>query len=103
MRPRAGCRGGARRLVDGGSGCWRGTAQPLVKEEEQESDLDAFSSEAVGVARSVSLQQAVPLELAEIVTQLVETVALLREAEGGEDGLMDLLGRPAADLGAAVV
>jgi hypothetical protein len=37
-------------------------------------------------------------ELAQIVTQLVETIGAAREVEGGEDGLMDLLGCPAADV-----
>jgi hypothetical protein len=73
-----------------------GTAQALMKEEEQESDLDAFCREAVGIAWSVPLQQAVPLELVQIVAQLVQAIALLREPEGGEHGLMDLLSRPAA-------
>ena len=33
-----------------------GSAQPFVKEEEQESDLHAFCGEAVGVAGPISLQ-----------------------------------------------
>jgi hypothetical protein len=70
------------------------SAQPFVKEEEQESNLDAFGREAVGITRSVPLQQGMTLELAQIVAELVEAVAPLREAEGGEDGLMDFLGRP---------
>jgi hypothetical protein len=41
-----------------------GTAQALMKEEEQESNLDAFFREAVGIAWSVPLQEAVSLELA---------------------------------------
>src|ERR1700745_3831318 len=49
-----------------------GTAQALVKEEEQESDVDAFCRQAVGIARSVPPQQAVSLQLAEIVAQLAE-------------------------------
>jgi hypothetical protein len=61
------------------------TAQALVKEEEQESDLDALCREAVGIAWAVSL------ELAQIVAQLVGAIALLREPEGGEHSLMDLL------------
>jgi hypothetical protein len=44
------------------------TAQALMKEQEQESNLDAFCREAVGIARSVPLQQAVSLELAQIVS-----------------------------------
>src|SRR5215475_5294126 len=79
-----------------------GTAQALMKEQEQESNLDAFCREAVGIARSVPLQQAVSLELAQIVAQLVQAIALLREPEGGEHGFMDLLSRPAADVRAAV-
>src|SRR5215472_2105572 len=43
-----------------------------------------------------------PLELAQIVAQLVQGVGLVREMESGEDGTMDLAGRPAADLRAAM-
>jgi hypothetical protein len=50
-------------------------------------------------ARPISMPS---LELAQIVAQLVQAIAFLREPEGGEHGLMDLLGRPAADVGAAV-
>ena len=48
------------------------TAQALMKEEEQQSNLDAFCREAVGIVSSVALQQAVSLELAQIVAQLVQ-------------------------------
>src|SRR5215471_18561117 len=78
------------------------TAQALMKEEEQQSNLDAFCREAVGIVSSVPLQQAVSLELAQIVAQLVQAIALLRDPEAGEHGLMDLLSRPAADARAAV-
>jgi hypothetical protein len=54
-----------------------------MKEEEQESDLDAFCREAVGVAWSVPLQQAVPLELAQIVAQVVQAIALRRRLTQG--------------------
>src|SRR5215471_4817340 len=78
------------------------TAQALMKQQEQENNLDAFCREAVDIARSVPLQQVVSLELAQIVAQLVQAIALLREPEGGEHGLMDLLSGPAADVRAAV-
>src|SRR5208337_727237 len=58
--------------------------------------------EPVGVARAVALDQAMSLELAQVVAQLVETIGLLREVEGVEDGLMHLPGRPAADLRTAM-
>src|SRR6516164_4026260 len=41
-------------------------------------------------------------ELAQVIAQLVQAIAPLREAEGSQEGLMDLLGRPASDLRAAV-
>ena len=41
-----------------------GSTRPFVKEEEQESNLDAFCREAIGVARSFPLQQGMTLELA---------------------------------------
>ena len=42
------------------------------------------------------------LELAQIVAELVQAVLLGGEMEGGADGLMDLLGGPAAELQAAL-
>jgi hypothetical protein len=55
-----------------------------------------------GVAGSVTLQQPVGLDLAQVVTELVEPVGAVGEVEGGEDGVVDLLGSPAADLTTAV-
>ena len=43
-----------------------------------------------------------PFELAQVVAQLVEAVGLLGEIESGENGLMDLPGRPAAELRASM-
>jgi len=43
-----------------------------------------------------------PLELAQVVAQLIEAVGLLGKIEAGKDGMMDLPGRPAADLRAAM-
>jgi hypothetical protein len=42
------------------------------------------------------------LELAQVVAQLVQTVGALEELEGCEDGVVDLLGRPAADMRSAM-
>jgi hypothetical protein len=44
----------------------------------------------------------VPFELVQVVSQLVEAVSLLREVKAREDGMMDLPGRPTADLRAAM-
>ena len=74
-----------------------GTAEALVEEQEQERDLNAFGGEAVGVAAAVALQQAVAFEFAQIVAELVQAVGFRGELEGGEDGLVNLFGGPAAD------
>ena len=42
------------------------------------------------------------LELAQVVAQLVQAIGALGELEGCEDSLVDLLGRPAADVSAAM-
>ena len=77
-------------------------AEPFVKEQEEQGDLNPFWGEAVGVAGSVTLQQPVGFELAQVVAELVEPVGAVGEVEGGEDGVVDLLGGPAADLTTAV-
>ena len=97
----------ARRLVGGGGAVMEtavgeGAAEPFVEEEEEQRYLDSFRREAVGVARAVTLQQAVDLELAEVVAELVQAVGIGGEVEAGEDGVVDLLGGPAANLSAAV-
>src|SRR5437764_13939314 len=77
-------------------------AEPFVKEQEEQGDLNPFWSEPVDVAGSVTLQQPVGFELAQVVAELVEPVGAIGEVEGGEDGVVDLLGGPAADLTTAV-
>ena len=64
--------------------------------------MDPFRGETVGVTGTVTLDQSVSLEFAQVVAQLVQTVSSLGEMEGGEDGLVDLLGGPTADMSAAV-
>src|SRR5437764_12135009 len=77
-------------------------AEPCGKEQEEQGDLNPFWSETVGVAGSVTLQQPVGFELAQVVAELVQPVGAVGEVEGGEDGVVDLLGGPAADLSTAV-
>src|SRR5215467_7834656 len=78
------------------------TAKPFVEEEKEQRDLDAFRGEAVGVAGTIPLQQAVTFEFARVVAQLVDAVASVGEMEGGDNDLMDLLCGPAADVAATV-
>jgi hypothetical protein len=78
------------------------TAEPFVEEEKEQRNLYAFWGEAVGVAGSIPLQQAVAFEFAQVVAQLVDGVASVGELEGGDNGLMDLFGGPATDVTATV-
>ena len=91
---------GVRAVVKAAVG--EGAAEPFVKEQEEQGDLDPFWGETVGVAGSVTLQQPVGFELAQVVSKLVQPVAAVGAVEGGEDGVVDLLGGPAADLTTAV-
>src|SRR4029077_10210058 len=77
-------------------------AEPFVKEQEEQGDVNPFWGETVGVAGSVTLQQPVGFELAQVVAELVQPVGAVGEGEGGEDGVVDVLGGPAADLTTAV-
>ena len=52
------------------------SAKLFVKEYEQERHFDALVGKLVGVALSVTLQQAVRFQLAEVVTELIQLVAV---------------------------
>ena len=64
--------------------------------------MDTFCGETVSVTGTVTLDQIVSLEFAQVVAQLVQAVRFIGEVEGGEDGLVDLLGGPTADVSAAM-
>ena len=87
-------------MVEAAVGEW--AAEPFVEEQKEQGDLYPFCGETVGVAGSVTLQQPVGFELAQVVAELGQAVCSLGEVEGSEDGVVDLLGGPAADLTAAV-
>ena len=77
-------------------------AQAFVEKQEQKCHLDTLCRELIRVAAAVAFEQAVAFQFAQVVAELVELVALREELEGGEDCLMDLFGRSAAD-GTAVM
>ena len=87
-------------VVEAAVGEW--AAKPFVEEQKEQGNLNPFGSEMVGVAGIVALQQAVPLELAQVVAELVQAVGAVGKVEGGEDGVVDLFGGPAADMTAAM-
>src|SRR5262249_39561109 len=51
---------------------------------------------------SMRIEAPVPLELSQIVAELVEAVGFIGEVEGRQDGVVDFLRGPTADLGATV-
>jgi hypothetical protein len=61
------------------------TTEPFVEEEEWRGDLNAFLGKAVGVSRSISMQQPVSLELVQIVAQLVEAIVFFGEKDGSRN------------------
>ena len=77
-------------------------AELLVEEQEQECHLHAFGGEPVSVAGTIALEQTVAFEFAQIVAELVQPVSMSRKLKRGEEGLVDLLGGPAADRVAAM-
>src|SRR6266436_6338276 len=50
-------------------------AEAFVEEQKKQGDLNPLGGETVGVAGAVTLQHPVALQLAQVVAQLVETVA----------------------------
>ena len=78
------------------------TAEPLMEEQKQHRDLNTLRGEAVGVTVAVALQQRMPLELSQIVAELVEAIGFIGEVEGRQDGVVDFLRGPTADLSATM-
>ena len=80
----------------------QGAAQLFVKQDKQQGDFGAFVGEPIGITLAVALDQAVRFHFAEVVAQLVEAVAFVRQTVGREDGVMNLLGAPTSETSAAV-
>ena len=74
----------------------------LVKEDEQQRDLGSFLCQAISVTLPVSGEQPMRFEFAQVVSELVESIAVRSDAEGGQDGFVDLAGGPAGDYCSAV-
>ena len=80
----------------------KGTTEPFMEEQKQHRDLNTLQGEAVGVTVAVALQQPMALELSQIVAELVEAVGFIGEVEGRQDGVVDFLRGPTADLSATM-
>ena len=80
----------------------KGTTEPFMEEQKQHRDLNTLQGEAVGVTVAVALQQPMALELSQIVAELIEAVGFIGEVEGGQEGVVDFLRGPTADLSATM-
>src|SRR5215471_18965439 len=80
----------------------QGATDPLVKENEEQGNLQALGGQAIGVAAAVALEQAMGSELSQVIAELSEAVALGGQGAGGQHRLMKCGGSPAADGSAAV-
>ena len=65
--------------------------------------MNAPQGQAVGLARPAGLKQPVTLEFSQIVAELVQAIGGIGDLERGQDGLVDLPSRPAADVGASML
>ena len=86
-----GSMGGVWSVVKAAVSKW--TAQALVEEQKQKSDLEAFAGQAIGVSCSVTFEQAVAFEFAQVVSKLVQSVGLFRKVEALENDLMNVTWR----------
>ena len=67
-----------------------------MEEKEHHCDLYARVGESVGVSIAVAFEQCVGAQLAQVVAQLVQSVAFVVQAEARQDNLVELLGTLAA-------
>ena len=77
-------------------------ASSLLWGREPLGDLGSLAGQPIGVAFAVPLDQTMRLHFAQIVAELIQPVARSGEFEGSQEGVVDLLGSPSADRGAAM-
>ena len=78
-------------------------ADALVEEDEREGGFDPLIGETVAVASIDAFEQTVSFHLAKVIAELGEGVGAGGEAEGREDGVMDIRSSPTVELRAAVI
>ena len=60
----------------------QGTAQTLVKEDQENGDFDSLVRQAIGVTLAITLGQAMGTHLAQVVAELVQPVTGRRQGIG---------------------
>jgi hypothetical protein len=53
-----------------------GATDALMKEKEQECDLNAFCGELISITGAIPLEQAMPFELPQVIAELIQSVSL---------------------------
>jgi hypothetical protein len=66
------------------------SANALVKQNKHQRCFRSFVGEAVAISLFIAFQQAMGFHLAEVITELSYGICFSRQAEAGEDGLMDV-------------
>jgi hypothetical protein len=79
-----------------------GPHKRLWKKRNRSATCTPFVRLLVGVAAAVTFQSAVPFQLPEIVTELVQAIRPGRKLKRGQDGLMNLFGGSTVDRIASV-
>ena len=80
----------------------QGTAQALVKEDQEDGNLHTLVGQVRGVTVAVALEQAVGSHLAQVIAQLMEAIARRSQGLGAEESRVNLVGGPAGQTGPAV-
>src|SRR5213592_1474219 len=76
----------------------QGTAETLVKKDQEDGDFHPLVGQAIGVTPAVTLEQAVGPHLAQVVAALVQAIAGRSQGIGGEDGLVNLGSTPSRPI-----
>lgn len=74
------------------------TADAFMEEDEEEADLDAFVSEAIGVVMTIARDQSSRFHLSEIIPELCDRVVVCGQSVGSEDPFVKRSGGEAPDL-----
>src|SRR5258708_14376221 len=74
---------------------WSKQARPKL--DQQEAELEAGGGQTIASALADTLDEAFGAQLAQVVPQLAEAVAVTDEAMASDDACVQLAGRPVAD------
>ena len=94
--------GSGRGRADGGIDYWPEDGRAVCGKTKTAVPPGLPWGEPVGIAGAIALQQAVALQLTQIVAELVASIGMVGKLKGGEQDLMELSGARAPDSVAGV-